>query len=87
MAEINLGFNRSGAIVWILTFERSLRGNKKHVGFNRSGAIVWILTDCGFSGHIVLSAFQSLRRDSLDSYLWHVGVRTSVRFVSIAQAR
>ena len=37
-------------------------------GFNRSGAIVWILTEEISRGYAAELMFQSLRRDSLDSY-------------------
>ena len=40
-------FNRSGAIVWILTAGDGVGGDIPSAGFNRSGAIVWILTPIG----------------------------------------
>ena len=60
-------FNRSGAIVWILTsvLMSPVRGVSR---FNRSGAIVWILTAFTGDNDPYVQKFQSLRRDSLDSY-------------------
>ena len=57
------------------------------VSFNRSGAIVWILTlECHCEG-LYHDRFQSLRRDSLDSYKFYAVFGGIGHQVSIAQAR